>query len=115
MKYLLLFCHREDEGPSFEELPPEAQADIRSRVGRWHQDNHAWLLDHGHRLASSTAATTLRRKEGGAVVTDGPFVEGNEVVAGYVVVDVPDLDEALRIARTFPACPTVEIRPIADM
>ena len=51
---------------------------------------------------------------GGAVLTtDGPFVEGKEVVTGYAEIDVADLDEALRIARAWPACPIVEIRPIA--
>jgi hypothetical protein len=47
-------------------------------------------------------------------VTDGPFVESGEVVGGYSIVEVDDLDAALHIARAFPACPTVEIRPILD-
>lgn len=55
----------------------------------------------------------MRLDEGEApVVTDGPFVEGKEVVSGYVEVDVADLDEALQIAREWPACPLVEIRPV---
>jgi hypothetical protein len=47
------------------------------------------------------------------VVTDGPFVEGKEIVSGFVEVEVADLDEALRMAKAWPACPVVEIRPVA--
>ena len=45
------------------------------------------------------------------VITDGPFVEGKEVVSGYTEIEVADLDEALRMVRTWPGCPVVEIRP----
>lgn len=40
-------------------------------------------------------------------------MEGKEIVSGYAEVDVADLDEALRLARSWPARPVVEIRPIA--
>ena len=54
----------------------------------------------------------MRLEGAGPIVTDGPFVEGKEVVSGYAEVDVEDLDQALAIARDWPACPVVEIRPI---
>ena len=41
------------------------------------------------------------------VITDGPFVEGKEVVSGYTEVDVADLDEAIRMVRTWPGCAVV--------
>jgi hypothetical protein len=44
-------------------------------------------------------------------VTDGPFVEGKEVMSGFAEVEVADLDEALKLVRSWPACPIVEIRP----
>jgi hypothetical protein len=47
------------------------------------------------------------------LVTDGPYVEGKEVISGIAEIDVADLDEALRMARSWPACPVVEIRPNA--
>jgi hypothetical protein len=47
-----------------------------------------------------------------ALVIDGPFVEGKEVVSGYTEVEVADLDEVLRMVRTWPGCPVVEIRPL---
>jgi hypothetical protein len=40
-------------------------------------------------------------------------VEGKEVVSGFTEIDVADLDEALRVARSWPGCPVVEIRPVA--
>jgi hypothetical protein len=46
-------------------------------------------------------------------VTDGPFVEGKEMVGGYGIIDVPDLDAAIRLVSTWPGLPaTLEIRPI---
>jgi hypothetical protein len=41
-------------------------------------------------------------------------VEGKEVVSGLTEIDVADLDEALRLSRSWPGCPVVEIRPIAS-
>ncbi|GAA5044818.1 hypothetical protein HNP84_004718 [Thermocatellispora tengchongensis] len=53
-------------------------------------------------------ATTMRLDQGEPVVTDGPFLEGKEVISGFAEVEVADLDEAMRLARTWPACPIVE-------
>jgi hypothetical protein len=58
------------------------------------------------------AATSLR----GDVVTDGPFVDAKEVIAGFYVIDAPDLDAALVIARGNPALQQgggLEVRPVA--
>ena len=49
---------------------------------------------------------------GDPVVLDGPFVEGKEVVSGYAEVEADDLDEVLRMVKTWPGCPVVEIRPL---
>jgi hypothetical protein len=114
MKYMLLFCRTEGDRPAWDDMAPEAQAELGAAIGRWQSENDSRFIDRGFRLAPSSSATTVRRKDDRVLVTDGPFVEGNEVVAGYVVVDVPDLDEAMRMARTFPACPTTEIRPLAE-
>ena len=63
----------------------------------------------GEALQSTTTATTVR----GGEVTDGPFVETKEALGGYYVLDAPDLDTALAVARTVPArFGGVEVRPV---
>jgi hypothetical protein len=112
MKYVLLFV----ETDKFErDLEAMSQAD-RDRayelVGKWFADN-ADKIRGGNKLQPAHTATTVRLDAGSEpVVTDGPFVEGKEVVSGYTEVDVADLDEALRMVSTWPGCPVVEIRPL---
>ena len=112
MKYVLLFV----ETDKFErDLEAMSQAD-RDRayelVGKWFADN-ADKIRGGNKLRPAYTATTVRLDAGDEpVVTDGPFVEGKEVVSGYTEVDVADLDEALRMVSTWPGCPVVEIRPL---
>jgi hypothetical protein len=63
-------------------------------------------------LEPIATATSIR----GDVVTDGPFVDAKEVIAGFYVIDAPDLDVALRIAGRNPALQQgggVEVRPVA--
>ncbi|MET0424018.1 MAG: YciI family protein [Actinoplanes sp.] len=81
-------------------------------------DRHAAELQESGRLAAAFAlepaatATSIR----GDVVTDGPFLEAKEVIAGFYVLDAPDLDVALRLAAGNPAVQQgggVEVRPIA--
>jgi hypothetical protein len=84
-----------------------------ARVQQWFMDNRDKITHHAH-LLPAASATTVRLDGGEPLITDGPFAEGKEVVSGYAEIDVTDLDEALRIARSWPACPVVEIRPIAS-
>jgi hypothetical protein len=112
VKYVLLFVETE----KFErDLEAMSQAD-RERAT---QLVYKWLADHsdkirgGHKLQSAHTATTVRLDVGSEpFITDGPFVEGKEVVSGYTEIEVADLDEALRMVRTWPGCPLVEIRPL---
>jgi hypothetical protein len=63
----------------------------------------------GEALQDTSTATTVR----GSDVTDGPFVETKEALGGYYLVDAPDLDTALRVAKTVPArFGGVEVRPV---
>jgi hypothetical protein len=65
-----------------------------------------------HALRPSTMATSIR----GDLVTDGPFIESKEVIAGFYVLEARDLDHALKIAKLCPATwqgGGVEVRPIA--
>lgn len=74
----------------------------------------AGVLRGGSELAPTTSATTLRVRGGKVLQTDGPFAETREQLGGYYLVEVPDLDEALRWARECPgvADGCVEVRPL---
>lgn len=67
----------------------------------------------GHELGLSPTATTVRRRGGDVVVTDGPFAEVREQLGGYFIVEVADLDAALALARALPEG-TVEVRPVVE-
>ena len=101
MKYVLLFIETE----KFEnDLQAMSQADRDRAFGLVRQ----WLADHadkitgGNKLRPALTATTVHLDRGSEpLVTDGPFVEGKEVVSGYSEIDVADLDEALRMVSTW--------------
>jgi hypothetical protein len=112
MKYMLMFCKSDADDRRFDAMTDEQRAQLFQQVNDWQVEFQSSFVEQGYRLGPAQTATTLRHKDGQVIITDGPFVEGGEVVGGYSIVDVADLDRALRIARAFPACPTVEIRPI---
>ena len=68
----------------------------------------------GERLESVDVATTVRHANGKPIITDGPFAETREQLAGFYLIDAPDLDEAIRIAEHIPpgrlGC--IEVRPV---
>ena len=71
----------------------------------------------GDALQGTDTATTVRVRNGKTATTDGPFVETKEVLGGYYVVDVKDLDRALELAAQIPHARigSIEVRPVADM
>ena len=114
MRYVLLFVDTEEFAADLEALGPAERERAYARVGEWF-DTHADKIRGGNKLQAPETATTVRldrSDRGGPVVLDGPFVEGKEVVSGYTEIEVADLDEALRMVRTWPGCPVVEIRPL---
>ncbi|MDG6110286.1 hypothetical protein Daura_49520 [Dactylosporangium aurantiacum] len=78
---------------------PQEMADIAADVARFDQELReagVWVFSGG--LFPPATATVLRPKDGGVLVSDGPFVEGKEHLGGFCVIDVEDLDEALEWA-----------------
>jgi hypothetical protein len=73
------------------------------------------VLLHGDRLRYVSNATTVRVRSSELLVSDGPFAETKEQIAGYDVIDCADLDEAIEIASKHPTAwwGTIEVRPIA--
>jgi hypothetical protein len=113
VKYVLLFVDTPEFVAELDAMSPEEWERAVKKV-------HAWLganadkIRGGNKLRAPETATTVRLDRGEPVVTDGPFVEGKEVVSGYTEIEVADLDEALRMVKTWPGCPIVEIRPLED-
>ena len=70
----------------------------------------------GRELVAASEAKVVRIVDGERVVTDGPFAETKEQIGGLFVTDLPDLDEAIRIAALVPAAEygSMEIRPIVE-
>ncbi len=62
-------------------------------------------------------ATTVRTRGGRITVTDGPFAETKEQLAGFYLIDATDLDDAVRIAARIPAARvgSIEVRPVRDL
>jgi hypothetical protein len=56
---------------------------------------------------------TVRSHDGKRIVTDGPFIESKEIIGGFAVVEVKDRDEALEMAKAWPAGP-VEVWPAVE-
>ena len=70
----------------------------------------------GEALAGVETASTVRVRDGKRLVTDGPFIETKEVIGGFYLIDVADLDEALEWAARIPNAHfgTVEVRPVME-
>ena len=111
MKYVLLFVETEQFTKDMAAIGQSERERAYDRVNEWFANN-ADKLRGGSKLKSPETATTVRLDRGEPVIIDGPFVEGKEVVSGYVEIDVADLDEALQVAKAWPGCPVVEVRPI---
>jgi len=111
MKYMMLIASNEDAGSTKTEAE---SAEVYRRIFEWWDSNEkAGRIVGGHELEPSSTATTVRvDASGNATVTDGPFAEGKEMVGGYAILEVADLDEALALASSWPASDALEIRPI---
>jgi hypothetical protein len=113
VRYVLLFVETEKFENDLATMHPDDRARAFELAGKWFAD-HADKIRGGSKLQGGHTATTVRLDQGDEpMITDGPFVEGKEIVSGYCEIEVADLDEALRMIRTWPGCPVVEIRPIA--
>jgi hypothetical protein len=89
--------------------PSEAAA-IDAFNDRLRADGH-WVFAGG--LGSPSTATVIDNRGGEAMITDGPFVESKEYLAGFWIIEAPDLDVALKLAAEgSKACNRkVEVRP----
>jgi hypothetical protein len=106
MRYVLFICTDPDGEPY------DAETD---NPGDWVAELEAdgkYVL--GDRLRPVEDATTVRVRRGERIVTDGPFTESREWIAGFDIVEAADLDEAVEIAAAHPMARfgRVEVRPV---
>lgn len=113
MQYALLIY----QGENWPSVPTEEKNRVHAACGAWHET----LVRSGHARAAFglqpiAVAKTVRGTRDQVLVSDGPFAETKEVLGGLEIVECRDFDEALDLARRFPAlrgghC-TVEVRPL---
>jgi hypothetical protein len=110
---MLLIGGAED---GWDHLSEAEQRELYGRISTWWDERKAAgeLLEGAQLQPVSTATTVRRAISGDVAVTDGPFVEGKEVIGGYAIIEVPDLDAAIRLASSWPAPDTLEIRPLVS-
>jgi hypothetical protein len=109
-QYMLLLYATEVDGDELAER--EAQMSIWNELTNSLED--AGLLVASGRLHPTAAATTVTAMGGETEVTDGPFAITKEALAGYYLIDAPNLDEALNVAKRVPLIHygRVEVRPV---
>ena len=107
-QYMLLMYHPTDDTPH--DIPEEHKL-----WAQFHQDLvEAGALVSNAGLAGVDAATTVRVRDGETQITDGPFAETKELLAGTFLIEVADLDAAIGWAARIPAAlyGSVEVRPL---
>ena len=111
MRYLCLIMWDEDR---LGRMPPHEM----NRLNAAHLALNEDLIASGHfieaePLEGSAVSTCVRVSGGKTAVTDGPFVETKEQVAGFYLIEARDLNEAIQVASRFPSAPyaTIEVRP----
>ena len=115
MKYMLLVHHDEAVFGKF----PEAQK--QQMLDESVQLTHQLHADRKYLSASplhqASTAAIVRVRDGKSFVTDGPFIETREQIAGYFLIDARDLDDAIGIAARVPGARigTVEVRPVKEI
>ena len=106
MKYAILIYGSEDVGPTDDAIMAEylALGERETTFG-------------GAELDFPTTATTVRVQDGDVLTTDGPYAETKEVLGGFYLIDVANLDDAIEFAAAVPAARrggSVEIRPLVE-
>jgi hypothetical protein len=113
MQYMMMIY---GNASKWEKLSKAERNQVHDDCGIWHEE----LVRNGHaRIAMAlqpvSTATTVRETDRQPVITDGPFAETKEVLGGFEIVECKDLEEALTIAKRFPALrvgSAVEVRPV---
>jgi hypothetical protein len=115
MKYLLMIY--QNEGAAAAATKAQQEQMYGAYMAYSEALGKAGVIVGGDRLHPSSSATTVRIANGNKKVLNGPYAETKEQLAGYYMIDVPDLDAALAWAARCPGASTgvMEVRPIWAM
>lgn len=108
MQFLLLI----GDDPTSTVPPPE---DLGPMTEAWVDDtNRSGVRSLGSRLRPTTESKSVRMRNRQLIVSDGPFAESNEQIAGFDLIECSSLEEALDVAARHPVagCGVVEVRPL---
>jgi hypothetical protein len=115
MKYVALVYYREAElaalsQADWDALNRECMAGVERLTG---QGNYL----AGEALQPVETATTVRVRDGRPAITDGPFAETREQLAGFYLLEARDLNEAIQLASRIPPARfgSIEVRPVRDL
>lgn len=114
MQYMLLIYADPAKEPAYG--TPEFQQMMAGFMALNERMKADGVLRGGEALQGVHAATSLRIKNGKVETMDGPFAETREHLGGYYIVEVPDLDAALKYAALVPSATfgTIEVRPMMN-
>ncbi|MGQ0695934.1 MAG: YciI family protein [Nitrospiraceae bacterium] len=115
MKYLWLVHHNED---TFAKISGAVRGEMLAESIQLCHDLHGkGQYIHASPLHPAATGTVVRVRDGKEFVTDGPFAETKEQLAGYFLIEAKDLDEAIAIAGLVPGARigTVEFRPVREV
>ena len=119
MKYLLLIYTDEAAAVAAQaDLTPDERAVWTKSwfdYGDWLTEK-GWMVS-GDPLQPTATATSVRAPDGKPVVTDGPFAETKEQLAGFYLLEAADLNEAIQLATKIPPARvgTIEVRPVRQL
>jgi hypothetical protein len=112
MRYLLMIYGEENTGVD----PAEMEKEMNEYWAYSDAIEKAGIGGPSEALQETSTATTVRVRDGQRVVTDGPFAETREVLGGFYLINVPDLDAAIEWAERCPGAKrgSIEVRPIME-
>ena len=117
MRYIMLIYSQET---SEDRTPEEKQQIMQAHWAVIEEATRRGVLQGCEPLGPTSTATTVRAQGGRTIMTDGPFAETKEQLAGYYIIDCRDLDEALEWAAKIPTCcrgdqGCIEVRPLPGL
>ena len=114
MRYLLLIYTNEQQNA--QRTPEEQQVNMNAYFNFTNEVQESGAMLGGEALHPTTAATTLRVRNGQTISTDGPFAETKEQLGGYYMLNCDNLDEAIHWAAKIPGAQDgcIEIRPVFE-